>query len=132
MSDIKEPPQNNVINISPLIYAKKHQGCNCTNRIFEVDEVNRMITCQKCGQVIEPFDVVVDLLSGNKRYDAYLENRAERAKELHEWFHKYRMPIALKEFASQIRQNLLPRCPHCNEMIDISKITCWAHEKFLK
>ena len=121
----KEDYNNKVINISPLIYARKHQVCSCKDRIYEVDATNRIITCSKCGQVIEPFDVVLDLLEGNKKYGKYLIERKQVATNIEKWFKKNKVLLTVRKFFEEVERGCMPICPHCKEVIDIEKIVGW-------
>ena len=129
--DYEEPPKYKILNIMPLIQNNKRKECNCKNRTFEVDSINRLVYCRKCGQVVDAFEAIEELLKNDSMFEQHLSGQYEYAKELTAWFHNHKEPIALKEMLSYYRRGLYPYCPACGKMIDLSNIKMWGNKEFL-
>lgn len=122
---------NNVINLNPMIQQNKKKRCKCKNKKFNIDFINREVTCSKCGQIVEPFEALVELTLNDGMYNAYIRNRYKMAIDVEKWIHKHKEPIALKNVIEQYKKDLRPYCPHCKKMIDLTKILSWGHKGFL-
>ena len=62
---------NRILSFSLLKTEKgREKICKCDPPNYELDTVNRIITCTKCGATIEPFEV---LLSVEKYMDKFSE-----------------------------------------------------------
>lgn len=137
MSDL--PTQEDitkVLNMNPFIQERRKKRCSCKKRKFIVDMNNREILCSKCGQVIDPFEAMVELVIQCDNFDYYLQARYDQQLQLAKWLVHHKEPLALKPFIENYRHgnkyDMLPYCPHCHKMIEVEKLTSWGNRAFLK
>lgn len=120
--------------ITPFIQERKKKHCICEDRHFIIDEMNREVTCSKCGCVIESFEALLEIAKGCNKVDTYLENRYKYAVELEKWFKNNRVPTEIKHLVENYRwnssMNALPECPHCHKNFNFTDIKCYSNPKF--
>lgn len=125
-----------VINANPFIQERRKKRCSCKKRKFIVDLTNREILCEKCGQVIDPFDAMVEITLECEHFDYYLNAMHQKNVELSKWLLNHKEPLALKPFIEKYRNgnkyDMLPYCPHCGKMIEIESLIAWGNRAFLK
>lgn len=103
--------------------------CKCDPPHYEIDIVNRIVSCQDCGATVDAFDALVTLA---RRYELLEETQTkmiEKAKVYGEWadreFKRMRKNRVFRNMEENYRSGLFPVCPKCNEAIDPVDITRW-------
>jgi len=123
---------NKIFNIRPLIQERRKRRCDCKSKKFMVDPVNREVTCSVCGQLVDPFDAMLEMTEYFERKENYLTRLRENEERMSKWLVAHREPLALKPFLEQYRRGLYPFCPHCNQMIDLMEIKAWGDKRFCR
>lgn len=113
-----------------LIRKRLGKICECKNRTVLVDFENRRLECSECGAILDPFDIVKELTFQDHRRYSYLKSLREEKEQLQKWMLNNRMGSTLRNIASYLRQNLLPKCPHCNEAFELENITGWVSKEY--
>lgn len=90
--------------------------CNCLYPKYEIDSVNRLVYCQDCGAIVDPFDALNMICRKWSHVQSQLDTAYRQAKELSEYKPFLR---AIKELESMQRRKMMPHCPHCNLPVDI-------------
>jgi hypothetical protein len=127
--------ENNIISFKVLKIEKgRDKLCKCDPPHYEIDTVNRIITCSDCGAVIDPFEALVTLCRYEDKFTEYQEKAFERAKVYAEMADKeYRRRIknaVFKNMDSNYRKDLYPICPECKKIINPIEITNYANKRF--
>lgn len=123
---------NKIFDLRPLIQQRRRKACDCKNRTYSLDTNNREVTCKKCGQVVDPFDALIDIVSRWESIERYLILMQEEQQKMARWLVNHKEPLAVKPLIEKYRRGLLPYCPHCNKMLDIYNLTSWGNKKFLE
>lgn len=128
MSEDKLPEKGELVRLDVLrIERNKQKDCNCISPAYEADVKNRRINCTKCGAVVDPFDVVVNIGRRHEELNELHERRLEQKKEID----KYKPHLrTIKYLEQQERRQLTPYCPACSEPFRLSELTHWVAEKF--
>lgn len=108
--------------------------CKCSPPHYDIDTVNRIVTCTDCGATLDAFDVLVNFCNYIKEFEEYQDkalNQINLYRELadKEWRRRFRNG-AFKEMDAEYRRGMLPHCPRCGEMFDPVKINHWTAEKY--
>lgn len=134
MSDIIEE-QDKILSFTLLKVEKgREKICKCNPQHYEVDTVNRIVTCKDCGATLDAFDALVTLCEHMKRYEEYQREAIEKANAYREmanaeWRRRMKNR-AFKEMDSAYQKGLYPYCPKCGKMFDPIKITRWGNKVF--
>jgi len=98
--------------------------CTCQNRTFVVDPRNREIHCGQCGEIVDPFEALLELSNHYERINSQLHQIYEQKVELS----KYKPHLlVIKSLESQYRgEKMLPLCPVCHEPFYLEEITSWT------
>lgn len=113
-----------------FVHARLEKTCTCRPKTIKIDVANRELECSVCGAKLDPFDVVVELYRQEDRYWTILKVLREQCEELEKWQLNNRMGKTLRDFSSQLRQGLIPECPHCRKPFDFDKITTWCSKEY--
>lgn len=133
MSDLIEN-KDNVISFSLLKIEKgKEKICRCNPPHFEIDTVNRLVTCTDCGAVLDAFDALVTVAGYQDKWSEYQEKAKKQAKiykELadKEWRRRIQNKM-FKDMDKNFREGLYPVCPKCNEIINPMEINTYSKER---
>lgn len=133
MSDLIEN-KDNVISFSLLKIEKgKEKICRCNPPHFEIDTVNRLVTCTDCGAVLDAFDALVTVAGYQDKWSEYQEKAKKQAKiykELadKEWRRRIQNKM-FKDMDKNFREGLYPVCPKCNEIINPMEINTYSRER---
>lgn len=108
--------------------------CRCNPPHYEIDPVNRIVTCGECGATIDAFEALVSTCNYADEFRKYQEfalERIENFKEALECMRHTRTKIkAFKDMDSQYHEGMLPHCPECGEVFDPMKIQRWTNRKY--
>lgn len=133
MSDIIEE-KDKILSFTLFRVEKgREKLCKCNPPHYEVDTVNRIVTCKDCGATIDSFDALVTLCKYMKRYEEYQREAIEKTKAYREmaeseWNRKMKNQ-AFKEMDSTYQKGFYPICPKCGEVFDPMKIGQWVNKK---
>jgi len=105
------------------------KSCNCYRPHYEVDTLNRLITCIECGAIIEPFEAMARLAHHcdwmNERIEALLDER-KKIENYKPWL------IVIRNLERNYRGGkMVPVCPNCHEPFDLADINVWANRQYL-
>ena len=108
--------------------------CVCDPPSYVIDEANHIVTCEKCGAVVEAFDALIKLSKYVDVYTKYQERALEKIKAYKEMadkeFHRKMKNAIFKDMDKQYQNGMYPCCPNCKKMIDPIKIDRWVNKKF--
>lgn len=130
MDDIVEEIDN-VLSFTLFKVEKGRQKiCRCNPPHYELDTVNRIVTCADCGATLDTFDAFVTVCDYMKRYEEYQRQAIEKTNTFRELANKeHRRRIKNKIFKDMDRnyqEGLHPHCPKCKKVFDPAKIMQWS------
>ena len=98
--------------------------CECRNRTFVLDPKNREVHCGQCGEVVDPFDALMELCNNYERINEQLRHSLEQKRELD----KYKPHLnVIKKLEHNYRgKKLIPDCPVCGEPFYLEELNCWT------
>lgn len=136
MSDIIEE-KDKVLSFTLFKVEKgREKICKCNPPHYEIDPVNRIVTCMDCGATLDAFEVLMALYNHIDEYREYQEKALEKCKLYGEWANKeWRRRMknkAFKNMDKQYQSGMLPHCPKCGEIFDPMEITSWTNKKYVK
>ena len=111
--------------------ALRQKPVQCRHRHVEVDPANREVTCQDCGKVVDPFDVLVGFANEGSLLQRTYTALQDEVGRLRNWNPFLR---AVKRLEEIWRGSMLPTCPHCGRGIraeDLAR-SGRVHKKFTK
>jgi hypothetical protein len=109
------------------INRQAQQLCRCELPRFEIDTKNRIIRCEICGAILDPFEAFHKVALHFERIDDHCKNLQEIIEE----YEKVRYVGRFKEFASEHRKGMLPVCPKCDKAFDFMDITEFRNKEYL-
>lgn len=125
------PNKVNRIDILRVDYGKR-KLCECKNPHYVIDYENRIVTCEDCRAVVEPFEALYELA---KHYDR-LGNQVQSLLEQKTEIVNYKPHLVIiKNVEKMYRSNnysMVPVCPNCGDAFDLKDLTSWRNRKFLK
>lgn len=103
--------------------------CKCNPPHYVLDEVNRLVICNDCGAVVEPFEA---LLQMTKYIDEFAEYQRESINKINvyremanEESRRRMKNKAFKDMDRNYQKGLYPYCPECGKIFDPAKIIRW-------
>lgn len=126
---------NNIIRFEiAKINRGKDRICTCEKPHYEIDTVNRLVTCEDCGAVMDAFDVLVRFAKNMERIEQRQEQMEHQwksyAKMANEEFYRMIRNRVFREMNANYRRGMLPHCPKCEEMFEPTEITRWTNKKY--
>lgn len=136
MSDIIKE-KDNVLSFTLFNINKgREKICKCNPPRYEIDTVNRIITCMDCGAILDAFEALITLCQHMTEYEEYQQKALEKCKIYGELadkeYHRRIKNKALKEVDKQYQSGMLPICPKCGKAIEPVEITNYIHKRFLE
>lgn len=134
MSNVIEE-RNKVVSFTLFKIEKgREKICNCNPPHYIIDTANRIIVCDDCGAVIEPFEALLNVVEYTKEYEEYQEKALEKINSYREMANeelrrRFRNK-AFKDMDSNYRKGMLPHCPKCGEMFEPTEIDHWTNKKY--
>ena len=113
-----------------FVRARISKLCTCKNRTILVDTEQRICECSECGAIIDNFDVITQMMRVEEQYLSNCEHLKEEKETLSKWLLNNRMGKTLRDLASKIRQNLIPRCPNCKEPFELENLTSFCSKEY--
>lgn len=110
--------------------------CRCKDASMILDVNNRLVICDKCGAILDPFDALMRLGDKQQEWVDYqkkaleslkaLKNKAklysEEAQKALTSMQRYKNT---RRIARMCEDELFPVCPECEKIIDPAKINRW-------
>ncbi len=123
--------EHNVISFDLVKINKgKEKICKCKNPHYELDVVNRLVMCDDCGAILDPFDALYSLAERMKEVEDLQHKMIDKAstytKMANEEFGRMIKNRRFREMDNNYKRGLFPFCPNCNTKIDPLKITEWG------
>lgn len=104
--------------------------CKCDPPHYEVDTVNRIVSCQDCGATVDAFDALVTLARRYELVEDAQRKMLSKAKLYGEMadaeFRRMRRNKTFRDMDENRRKGLYPICPKCSEVIDPVDIRHWT------
>ena len=104
--------------------------CKCDPPHYEVDTVNRIVSCQDCGATVDAFDALLTLARLYELLEDEQRKMLSKAKTYSELadaeFKRMRKNKVFREMEEHYRKGLYPICPKCAEPIDSVDIREWT------
>ncbi len=111
----------------------RHKICICTNPCYEVDMVNRIVSCESCGAVVDAFDALVSIAERYERLEETQERMIKKAQvyqeEADKEFKRLIRNRIFREMNANYKAGLFPICPKCSEIFDPANIREWTRMK---
>lgn len=107
--------------------------CKCNPPHYEIDTVNRLVTCRDCGATLDSFDALVTICNYVDQYEAYQKEAIQKINTYREmanaeWRRRIKNMV-FKDMDKQYQNGMYPYCPKCGEMINPIEITRWGNKK---
>ena len=106
--------------------------CRCATPTYEVDTVNKIVTCQICGAVLDPFDALTRLaerperlVEVQRKMQESIQYYSEKVQEERDRMIRSR---AFREMQNHYNAGLYPYCPECEQQFDPAKISRWSRK----
>jgi hypothetical protein len=118
----------NIEILKTKINAKKL--CNCYDRKFEVDPINKFVSCTKCGAIIDPFEAIYEIARSRERIVEENKRLLDQRQEIKNY--KPHL-LVIKNLEKHLRSgDMLPTCPHCDKPFELGKLDHWVNKKYYK
>lgn len=101
----------------------KRKLCNCFEPSYEVDTQNRIVTCQDCGAIVDPFDALVQTAWQHDRINRAHERMLEERESIAGYKPHLKVFKALESRYRSDKYSMVPQCPRCSKPFDFSEIT---------
>ena len=113
---------DNIISLKTIrLNHGKTKKCTCRNRVFEVDYQNKEVTCGYCGEVVDPFEAILEIARRREHFKEEIDSLLEQRKQILNW--KPHL-LAVRELERIYRGgDMLPCCPHCGRGIEAKELT---------
>lgn len=136
MSNVIEE-KNKVLSFTLFKVEKgREKICRCNPPHYIIDTANRIIICDDCGAVIEPFEALLNVVEYTKEYEEYQEKALEKINSYREMANeelrrRFRNK-AFKDMDSNYQKGMLPHCPKCGEIFEPAEISHWTNKKYYR
>lgn len=104
--------------------------CQCVPPQLEIDTENRIVSCRKCGAVLDPFEALLKLVEHSEKLMETQNRMQERIKAYREEAEKeYTKMIksrVFREMQNHYNAGLFPYCPECKKQFDPMRIKEWS------
>lgn len=135
MNDLTEE-KNKVLSFTLFKVEKgRKKICKCNPPHYELDPINRIVSCADCGATLDSFEALMALYNHIDSYAEYQREALRKGKIYAEWadkeWHRRRRNKAFNDMDKQYREGMLPHCPKCGEVFEPMKIDKWTNRKIL-
>ena len=120
-----------VKRIDVLRVEYKHKKlCQCVRTpSYEIDVVNRLVYCQVCGAIVDPFEALKRVASHYGGLGDQVEQLLNQAREIDSYKPHLRV---IKKLEKSYRGDMVPCCPKCEQPFDLAEITAWRNRRFIQ
>lgn len=123
--------ENNIVELpkfTALVNKRKAKKCRCYPRNYIVDITNRELTCEKCGNFVDPYEALWEMADNASNYKTQFIQMKEDAGK---WLKNNRHLLVLKKLEENYcRGTRRPFCPHCNKPFDFSDLKSWSSKEY--
>ena len=115
-------------------YGRK-KSCRCLDPKFTLDVANRLVTCDGCGSICDPFDVLRTIAMRGSRWNQQAGELLAQNKALRNYQPRRKVIKALEQqYVRNEKNKLVPTCPCCKEpfRLELLASVSWVHERFLE
>ncbi|EKQ56212.1 MULTISPECIES: hypothetical protein [unclassified Clostridium] len=103
--------------------------CTCSKRSFVLDPANREVHCRQCGQIVEPFEALMDLCNHYERINEQLKSSLEQKRQLDNYKPHLKVIKHLEE-NYRGKNKMIPYCPVCGEPFYLEELISWSGWEF--
>ena len=115
------------INVLRLEYGLE-KICRCQNKKYEIDIQNRLVWCQICKAVIDPFEALKYLALHIDTINESIKHAIDYRNELMSYKPYLR---EAKRLESQMRhKDMLPVCPKCNNTFEWRELNFFHNRNY--
>ena len=104
--------------------------CRCQAASCTLDVNNRLVICDQCGAMIDPFDALLKFADKQQEWKEYqTEARLRGERWQQEADRTLKLMLRYKNtrrIAEMCKDGLYPVCPECKKLIAPEKITSWS------
>ena len=101
--------------------------CTCAKATYEVDEVNRVVTCRQCGAWVEPFAALADIARRHEEQEREQQRLLDQRREILNY--KPHL-LVMRELERSYRgKTMLPTCPHCHRGFYFEELSHWVNRE---
>lgn len=108
--------------------------CKCHPPHYEIDTVNRIVSCRDCGATVDSFEALLSLAEYIDDFAEYQRKAIEAAKTYaalaDEEFHKRMKYRAFRDMDKQYQNDMLPICPRCDRAFEPMEIRQYVSRKY--
>lgn len=104
--------------------------CKCYEPRYELDVANRLVYCQTCRAIVDPFEALKNLAWNHEHLNNQVDSLLEQARDIQNY--KPHLKV-FKNLEQQYRANkfsMVPRCPHCASGFDFKDIDSWVNRNY--
>lgn len=130
---IKE--KDNILSFTLFKVEKgREKICKCHPPHYEIDTVNRIVSCRDCGATVDSFEALLNVAEYADDFVKYQRKAIETIKTQSEFadkeFHRRMRYRAFKEMDKQYQNDLLPICPRCGRAFEPMEIRQYVNRKY--
>ncbi len=119
---------DNIKRIDVLKIEKaKRKLCNCYTHRYIIDNGNKLVYCQDCGAIIDPFEALSGLAFHYEHLGDQVNSLLEQRREIvnyKPWL------MTFRSLESQYRgKTMLPCCPSCLKPFFFEEINAWSNRQ---
>ncbi len=104
--------------------------CRCQDASYTLDVNNRLVICDQCGAIIDPFDALLKIVDKQREWEEYqIKARLRTVQWQQEADRTLKLMLRYKNtrrIAEMCKDGLYPVCPECKKLIAPEKITSWG------
>lgn len=100
--------------------------CQCSEPHYVLDCQNRLVYCNDCGAIIEPFEALENLERKYHRIESRLEQMHNQAKEISNYKPHLRIFKDMEHRYQADHFSMIPICPHCKKPFEFSELITWV------
>lgn len=123
--------QDGIISFELLkVEVNRKKLCRCQDASYTLDVNNRLVICDQCGAIIDPFDALLKI--GEKQQE-WKEYQIKARLRVVQWQQEADRTLKLmlrykntRRIAEMCKDGLYPVCPECKKLIAPEKITSWS------
>ena len=112
----------------------KAKMCKCHEPHYEIDYQNRLVYCEDCGAIVDPFEALVHIANNTERWSRYTEQLLEQRRQIKN-YHPRRVVIKEleKRYVSADLADLIPKCPRCGKAFELEELIhcAWVNRNYV-
>ena len=104
--------------------------CRCLDASYILDVNNRLVICEQCGAILDPFDALLKIQEKQQEWAEYQQKAVRRARlfqqEADRTLNLMQRYKNTRRIAGLCQDGLFPVCPNCKEIIAPERFTEWS------